>query len=924
MLRGRLTELVLAMLILYATYGRTQDSGRDAGGTAEELLASAGIAFEAGKFDVAEQKLERFYEDFGAEEESAKAAAIHRPFLALCKARLGKPGEALPLLKAALETKLQKPLQEETRFWLGVSQFQATDYRGAQEQWMAYYQKGGASAGRKEDALMLFGLAYLKQEQFPQAEAFFAKASAKAEIAGNQELLGRLRLVQLQVLMQGEEHMKAWELLRRELRSLETHPHPGALQIITFQLGRLFWADGDPQRALSCWQRLLPADRLAALVSNRIKDLETRLEAATQSGDDVLRYRWNNRLRRAKREAADLEKIPDWDGSVRLLRVQAWQKSGRYRQAALVLEDHLDRVVPWDRDLGLNLVHSWMRAGDPVRAIAAIERLLPDSKEATDMLLFLKAQNLQELRRFSEAQSTFREVEDRFAKSTLVPKADFLRGMCLIYEGDNQKAARHFHEYPKRHPKSAGLIESALYWEGMAQGFDGNYGESRDLMGVYLKKHPKGKYRIDAEFRVAYATYGLAQYSEAVKRLEGFATRHPDSAYVNECKILAGDAALAVGRLDEGLTFYSAIPDSDIRFYEEARFKMAKALRIAERFDAMRDHLENFMSQRPESLRLAEAVYWLGWLDQHAGEAEEAEKTYWVALDRYGSNWRNRGVEQVIEGLVKLGKGEPKTRRELQDRAMAARKDGRDTLAVRLAWGHSLALRESEPDRHGIPLLEIRARIRPDLHHARIVADAAESLYEGGYSELAERLYREGVRWNPRRPETPRLLSGLGKLAMGNKDYPSAEEWFGKLVRQFPADSAAGSAQLDLARCKLAVGDVSSAEELLLAALADKSSSSRLKAESLLQLGYLKASQKEDLKAAAYFERVYLSYGKFRDLVTRAYLERARALEKLNLMTAAREVYAECVGRGELVGESSYVDVRKRWLALGGKEVSPE
>jgi len=68
----------------------------------------------------------------------------------------------------------------------------------------------------------------------------------------------------------------------------------------------------------------------------------------------------------------------------------------------------------------------------------------------------------------------------------------------------------------------------------------------------------------------------------------------------------------------------------------------------------------------------------------------------------------------------------------------------------------------------------------------------------------------------------------LGKLAMLNKDYPQAKNWFGKLITNFPDAAKVPDAQLDLGKVYYFMGEKSKSKAILTELAKGSSDASRL------------------------------------------------------------------------------------------------
>ncbi|MCB1076564.1 MAG: tetratricopeptide repeat protein, partial [Verrucomicrobiae bacterium] len=553
----------------------------------------------------------------------------------------------------------------------------------------------------------------------------------------------------------------------------------------------------------------------------------------------------------------------------------------------------------------------WMEIGRWPKAVEAADlyvKQFGDSGKHLPTVLYLKAEALREDLQFGPAQLAYGDLVERFPDDPTAPKALFMQGFLYLQQDDNEGALFQFDQLKKKHPDSP-LVDDADYWSGMALSFSKDYDAARDHMEAYLERFGKGgatpKYRKEATFRIAVCTFSLAKYPESIALFEEFIAQHPGDELLDETRLLLGDALFAEGDIDRGIAAYQAIRPEATRFFEDGWFKIGKAHKLTEDFAAMRKHFERFVQLYPDSQRMPEAVYWLGWIDTQAGKVESARDSYWKIITQHGNRPELYSMDDLILALPKVYQNEGDAGREallseLEKFLQLAESGKRNTLALRCAWGRAKVLERIDPDRARAALLSVSNLVDPKIHNPLLTVDCADTQREAGNVLLAKQLYTEARRWHPRAIQKDRIYAGLGRLAEAAGDTDDALRWYGKFERETAASSGLGEILLARARLLIQKGETPAARDSLTQLLESPSITAATKAEALYLLGESHLAAGETKTALPYFERIYVAYGKFADLNARAYARRAGALETLGLNREALEVYRELAGRPDL------------------------
>ena len=890
--------------------------------TPQEHFNAARLAFEAGDWPQAEQLYDSFIKTYEKLPETADTARKMKPLLVTARLRQKKYAETLPLLIETLKDPLLDPgAADELAFWKGICLLQTEEHEDARLAFGEFYAEKQpylaklqepqrrVHAGRRTESVLLYGMCLLLKPDYPAAATFFAEQTPALRQV-NREAAGRATVLRLHALVEAGEDDAGLALVR------ETYPHMAEItQVVAFhtlslQLGSKLLEAGRYYEAIVCLQRIWPREQLLATQRAAVAQFTARLDQVKkQPGQEFLAFQYEGLLTRIQREIDTFEKIANFDSALRMRLAMAYKELHRYRETALILEDMLARLPadPVVEKATLALIQCWMQVERWPKAVGAADAYLAkfDRKDNPDvpMVHFLKASALHADKRANEAELAFAGVHQLFGDHALAPRALFMEGVCLLEQDLNLEAMDAFRDVKKRYPKSD-VVEDADYWTGMALSFEKRYAEARDHLLAHLRHYgDTARYRGDATFRAAYATFGLAEHERAVPELRAFLKSYEQSEFVSEANLMLGDALGALGQIEEAIAAYRAIdPAASRTFYEEAAFRIGKVYQVTERPTEQRAQYEAFLKANPTSPRIAEAVYWIGVTNTQAGEIEQARQAYWDAIQTHGDKPEARGVEDILLALPKVYAG-PEGRADLvvklEELARTAQ-ERRPTLALRSQWALAALKQKEDPAAARALLVAAAPGLMVKVHSPRLIADIADALRLEGKSAEARVLYTDLRKWHPRALEKDRAYLGLGLLALKDEQPEQALtylERFEKETLGSPLLAEVAGIKGDLLAGKRQFKEAQAEYERVL----DMPKAPRLtKARTLLKIATLLADQKQDLKATAYYERVYLSYGRYLPEVAQAYWLRAQALDRLGKSDKAAEVYKELALRPDL------------------------
>ena len=920
-------HLIALVLLISTTQSRAQDvNGALVAGerTMSELLTEGQGAFDAQDYGRADMLFSEFATTYHDEPQAAQFITRIKPLRAISKLRLKNFNTALPLVEEVLGSKETLPgVRDELAFWHGLCLMQVKEYQFAQVAFGEFYRDRKLRPDQRtrcHEALLLFGVCSALMNEHADAADFFSWQMPRLR-RESKEVAARATVLLLYSLLESEKLDQALEFVLDQFRDVAAVTQVISFQSLTLELGSRFLSAGKFYNAIMCLQRVWPRERLIENQQALLEELERKLEILRARGHEELIFQYDGMRRRVAAELASFREIKDFDAALRLRLADAFRQLGRYREAALVLEEMMDGLIPGEVAAGatLTLIQCWMEIARWSKGVAAADAFVErfaDFPAKLPEVLMLRNRSLHNWGKHEQALEGFRGLYRRFPQSGVSGQALFMQGIVLLRLDRNEEAIALFEDMRRELP-SHPLVEDAFYWQGMGYSFDGQYALTRSHLEEYLNEFPQGRYRPDAVFRRAFTSFAMADYPAANSELREYLELYDGDGYNDEARLLLGDSLLAVGEIDAGLGSYKRINSSSRRLFEESRFSIGKVMRLQGRFSDMRKHFAGFIDSSPESTRMAEAVYWIGWAHKAEGNEEAARLVYRDILRMHGDRPELFGIADVLEGLRKLyspGKMQGYVF-EMGRLVSEAKSKEQRTLELHARW----AAARAEPIGSASYRLSFAMAARlcdPKIHNPRVLADCADYLLDKGDLDNADELYAGMRKWNPRSLDLDRVYLGRARIALSRDDQQQALQFLYRVKEETPYSGKCEDADLLIAGILSARGDHDAALDVLTGLLADKAISSSSKAEALFRSAEILSAKGDKLKATAYFERVYVAYGKFRGMVAQSYLRRGELLEELGRSREAIEVYRALLQREDLGGMPEHGQARRHLAEL--------
>jgi tetratricopeptide (TPR) repeat protein len=683
------------------------------------------------------------------------------------------------------------------------------------------------------------------------------------------------------------------------------------LNLLSLQLGDALMKADDNAGALACFRTITTRDALITEQKSRNAALGralSRLQAITRpsaTDSDAIR-RLAARLEQAKNSLEQVEKLSDYDATLRYRLAYAFQERGGVWEAALLYEDLIANhpESPARENAYFGLVRCYADAGrlEKVRdSVDRFTRAFPTSKFGPQALYLaaLAAGRRQEL----ETQLGFLGLADeRYPDSELSEPMRLMSANALFTLARYAEAREVVVRYERDRPKGK-FIEEARYLTAMADLAQGNAAGSEREINAYLKEFPAGRFVPDARHRLAASAYSHEDYKACAALCEKWLSDYPpEQAQRGEIHSLRADALVGLGRVEEAIAAYHEalklpLSDEQLGYVLDELTRHHQARR---EFDAAVAMWERFAAERPDHPFVINAAYWISRIRNQEGKTDEAQDLVSRIIRRYVGDPARGDVERLLVELaaslarpVRARPGGPKPD-PVPDQVLFARVEtllldeqnlASPTARARVIFVQSeiAALRKNEALRDEL-LGKIASTCAPDQLPPGILGKVGDALLALGQAELAGKYYARIISAHPKSIFADFGYVGLGNIALLEGKGDEALARFNSAIDLAGARFKLKEATLGRARAQFLLGKLDAAKELFEQVAGNRAWRGEATAEALYQLGEISARRgtTDDLaKAQAHYQRIYLSYKRFPAWVAKAYLRSAETFDQL-------------------------------------------
>ena len=162
---------------------------------------------------------------------------------------------------------------------------------------------------------------------------------------------------------------------------------------------------------------------------------------------------------------------------------------------------------------------------------------------------------------------------------------------------------------------SNSIFEDGLYyWGGMAKLQMQNFEASKNSFTKLLSLHPTSAYAEDALLRKGVSEFYLQDLMTARKTLSSYTDKYPIGPGSDQAYYFLGEVESMDGYADTAVTYFNkarSLTKSD-QIYDTSSFRIGELLELTKKYQEMRVHFTDYLTDRPSSKNRIKAIIQLG------------------------------------------------------------------------------------------------------------------------------------------------------------------------------------------------------------------------------------------------------------------------------------------------------------------------
>ncbi len=216
------------------------------------------------------------------------------------------------------------------------------------------------------------------------------------------------------------------------------------------------------------------------------------------------------------------------------------------------------------------------------------------------------------------------------------------------------------------------FLADSVYFRGITSMLQEKYEDAVEDFRLYQTNHNTGEQYAPAMFREAVCLFGLGEFEESETVFTKFINKHPDNILVSEAFSMRGDIEAAKDgndnpdtlsideydphTLDRALEDYRKAIDKAYAPQQAAyaAFQAAKVYKLEAKWQDIIDLMDYYMELLESEADVAQAVFWIGQSQIEMGQVEDAVEAYLDAVERFGNEVGQEGVDKIVLELVKI------------------------------------------------------------------------------------------------------------------------------------------------------------------------------------------------------------------------------------------------------------------------------
>jgi len=669
----------------------------------------------------------------------------------------------------------------------------------------------------------------------------------------------------------------------------------------------------DYLNALFLYRMVLPREELIGFANQRMDRLSAELAKKTKAGiKDMETEERQAEIDAIKESVALLSGLPPYEDEVTFRIGQIYAEVKRYWEGYVLFDSLYEKNR--SSDIGeASFLQSVLILYDLKEIDRAEERILrylderPTGQYARTLLSKMMRDNLvggnlgkvDRLKEYMGKIPASQDVEEQLIGADL----HYMTAFGFFQKQEYKLAGEQFGVVIDEYPNSPSAADS-VYFRGMTHMLQGDYQNAMLDFMLYQENHEDGEHYASAKFREGVCLFGMEQITESEAVLNEFIEAHPENVLVSEAYSMRGDIEAAKDgkddpktpdideydphTLDRALVDYRKAIDKHYTPAQAAyaAFQAAKVYKLEFKWQEIIDLMDYYMDLLGEKADVAQAVFWIGQSQIELDQVGEAVADYLDAIERFGNDVKQEGVDKIVLGLVTvadqhLSEGDRKALAVKINLKLSAIEKGDEVLGLRLHVAKAHLEGEEATAALGAELLAGKQKLSDTTPISlALMCDAAVMAGDGGemgrlHGYFLANFEESDELWYAYRARTFQL--------MAEENHSGVLQTIDEIQGLFGVEIYMGWAQIIKADTLYKMGDYREAEKAYNMIMGVAEWRGALYAEAMYGMARCRLAEEDYETAHSFFQRTYLLFKGYADgkWAANGYLGAADCLARL-------------------------------------------
>ncbi len=644
-------------------------------------------------------------------------------------------------------------------------------------------------------------------------------------------------------------------------------------------------------------ERLALYEKQNAAIEESLKEQYVSRVGTTRSAFDAVQDKLKKTLEQNKKEIEGIKKGPGYDADLEMRIGQCYVGMKRntpaltlYRRFYTERADH--KMADDARFQAFSVLLDMQDWDGAVQEAYAYLEHFPTGKFADEVSLN-QMQVLLQNGKVDEAQTAGINALQTLPNHRFIDQVKYLLGYISFQKIEYADALNTFKEVFEKWPKST-YHEASDYWIAMSYLFLGQFEPAVTAFTGYIenKSYPELRFGEDASYRLGIALYGAGRYDDAEMIFRRFIETYPGSNLESEALSMIGDLRGAEGDLDDALVYYTRALEASISVEQAnyATFQSAKTMELLEQYQQIIDMMESYLAEYGETGNFSGAGFWIGKAYKALGENDKALKKYIETVVQFGDKPENADVDLILRELIKENDEEgggwasnTAVVNQLRNELSRAKRSKQITLALRLETLFAYITDGAQRDAHVSAILS--GGSVKEAGPLTLLLMATEASVRGN-STLVHDAYQHCLDVYAESEILVDVMNIELQTQFNDGNYERVKELAEEMTNRFGYRTEIGLTRMLKANACRLTGDYETAIKTYKELFAIREWRGPLTPQALYWIGVCTLDQGSAKEASAFFQRVYVMYEGHTEWAAKAYEGSIRCLEQLGQQDA--------------------------------------